>query len=171
MQRIPIFMDDKAYQTISDRVRESYPNSCILFIDKVENPNLQIAYENRKRLIELERGKVEEMQLFHGTHANLIDKIAYEGFDPEKSVVAAYGPGTYFATNAGYSFSYMKSMDKSGISYMFYADVLIGKKGFKSDTTRCDNYVDSLKTPTIIVSPYGDGAFPRYVIAFHKNAK
>ena len=171
MSRTPIYMTDKRFDEISAKVRLSYPNACILFIDEVNNFELNEAYNNRKQQIVEKRNEVTEMQLFHGTHADLIDKIAQEGFDPKKSVVAAFGPGTYFATTAKYSFHYMKSTDRSGISYMFLADVLIGKKVFyHHGIADFDNYVDNLNTPSIIVSPYHDGAFPRYVIAFHKNA-
>lgn len=33
-----------------------------------------------------------------------------------------------------------------------------------------DNFVDSIAQPTIIVTPYADGALPRYLVAFHKEA-
>lgn len=170
MARTPIYMTDPRFDEISAKVRNSYPNACILFIDEINNINLYEAYNNRKNEIETKRGQVTEMQLFHGTHAHLIDKIAAEGFDPSKSAVAAFGSGTYFATTAAYSFNYMKTTDKTGISYMFLADVLIGKKIRNGESQDFDNYVDNPNAPSIIVSPYGDGCFPRYVIAFHKNA-
>lgn len=176
--RAPVFMSDKRYGEISDRIRKDYPNSCILFIDEVVNPYTRQAYEQRKETIAAARGgsaSVEEAPLFHGTHANLIDRIAEEGFDPTKNVAAAYGPGTYFAKSAAYSFHYMKSADKNGISYMFMCDVLIGKKIIYNSQVRdrsdYDNSVDNVQAPTIIVTPYCDGAYPRFIIAFHKSAK
>jgi hypothetical protein len=37
--------------------------------------------------------------------------------------------------------------------------------------TDCDNNADSLiGDPRIITTVYPDGAFPRYIIAFHKEA-
>lgn len=171
MARTPIYMSDARYDQISAKIRISYPNACILFIDQVDNYDLSENYNNRKKDIEEKRGFVEEMQLFHGTRANLIDKIAAEGFDPSKSVVAAFGPGTYFATTAAYSFNYMKTTDKTGVSYMFLADVLVGKKIRNGADLDFDNYVDNPLNPSIIVTPYNDGAYPKYVIAFHKNAK
>lgn len=171
MSRTPIYMTDNRFDEISAKVRLSYPNACILFIDEVNNYTLNEAYNNRKQQIVEKRKEVTEMQLFHGTHAHLIDKIAEEGFDPKKNVSTAFGQGTYFATTAKYSFNYMKSTDKSGISYMFLADVLVGKKVlYYQGIPDFDNYVDNLNTPSIIVTPYQDGAFPKYVIAFHKNA-
>jgi poly [ADP-ribose] polymerase 10/14/15 len=124
--------------------------------------------------IRSERTEVKEMQLFHGTNEHLINVIANEGFDPTKNTRAAYGYGTYFAKNASYSSNYMQTSTKnSGITYMFLADVLVGKldKYKLAYNTGYDNNVDNLTNPTIITTPYANGAYPRYIIAFHKNAK
>jgi hypothetical protein len=43
---------------------------------------------------------------------------------------------------------------------MFLADVLVGKKG-----------VDNHHGTDILTTVYADGSFPRYIIAFHKEAK
>jgi hypothetical protein len=165
MEKVPIYMDNKKYSEISKRIYESFPNACILYIDEVVNDNLLLQFENKKKEI----GKV--LQLFHGTHNELIDIIAENGFDPTKNRTSAFGYGTYFALNAKYSFSYMKSNEE--ITYMFLADVLIGKLATKKPkgTTGWDNNVDNLNSPTIYTTPYPDGAYPRYIIAFHKNAK
>lgn len=158
----------------------TFSDACILFIDEVCNETLEIAYNERKNKITEQKGGIppEEILLFHGTHANIIDKIVCEGFDPRKNVAAAYGPGTYFAKAASYSFNYMKSPDSKGISYMFLSNVLIGKKiqyifskkGI-SDASAIHNYVDNVENPSIVVTPYPDGAYPKYIIAFHKNAR
>jgi len=183
MQRKPVFMSDKRYDSISDKIYASYPNACILFIDEVINEHLECAYKTRKDLIIKKRGSdnVKEIEYFHGTHANLIDKIANEGFDPTKNRVSAFGHGTYFAKTAAYSFNYMKSKDKNEISYMFLADVLLGKIKTVDNSQDYDNTASSsaylytfgstTPDPDIVVTPYADGAYPRYIIAFHKNAK
>lgn len=168
----PIFMSDKRFDKISEKVYQSYPNACILYIQEVMNESLQSAYNERKESIRLARGYVEELQLFHGTRDTIIPLITVDGFDPTKNVTAAYGYGTYFAVHAATSCSYMKS--KNPVTYMFLADVLIGKlaqKQPKSNEYSWDNNVDSLNKPIIYTSPYKDGAYPRYIIAFHKNAK
>lgn len=144
MSRIPIFMEDARYTQITSRIRETYPDACILFIDEIFNPKLQAEYDSFK----LNAGAtLEEVAVFHGTHANLIDKIADEGFDPNKNKVSAYGHGTYFAKNASYSFNYMKSQDTKGISYMFLADVIVTDK------------VHSVLAGTIYVSPFSNDCF------------
>ncbi len=171
----PISMSDPIFDDISNKIRKSYPNACILWIDEVINPILSQEYEIKKKEIEELRGKVKEIQLFHGTSTDAIHNIAKTGFDPQYNRVSAYGIGTYFAVNASYSFGYMR-IDKNEHSYMILADVLLGNivQGYglmKVDTTKYDNTVDNINNPTIYTTPYGNGAYPRYIIAFHKNAK
>ena len=179
MKRVPIFISDPLFDEITNRIKESYPNSCVLFIDRIENPELEALYETQKSTVMESCGIIgetaSEALLFHGTHANIIDKIATEGFDPAKNVTSAYGRGTYFAKNAKYSISYMKSKDNHGISYMFLAKVIIGKttKGSSSIQNivkENDTYVNDIENPTIYVTPYRYGAYPKYIIAFHKEA-
>lgn len=176
----PIRMSDKRFDQISDMIMESYPNACILYIKEVSNPSLREAYTKRREQIESVRGEVEEKQLFHGTFDSLITTIASEGFDPTKNTTSAYGYGTYFAKHASYSMNYMRSK-MSAVTYMFLADVLVGKcdtRQFIEKNNRAepaslfnwDNNVDKLTNPTIYTSPYASGAYPRYIIAFHKNA-
>ncbi len=151
----------------------------MLYIKEVVNSSLLEGYVKRREQVETARGTVEEKQLFHGTFDYLINTIANEGFDPTKNIASAYGYGTYFAKNASYSMNYMRS-NTSDITYMFLADVLVGKcvetrqfinKNSKQDALfEWDNNVDNLKNPTIYTTPYASGAYPRYIIAFHKNA-
>jgi len=166
-------MSEPAYEIVSKRIRESYPNSCICWIEENTNADLLVAYENRKQQIST-RGNINEVQFFHGTKEDIISKIAMEGFDPAFNRVSAYGKGTYFAKNASYSLNYMKP-NKEDISFMFLCDVLLGNscKGSLNltiDVTTHDSAVDNTANPTIAVTPYADGAYPRYIIAFHKGA-
>jgi hypothetical protein len=175
MARLPVMMDDNMFDVISNRIYESYPNACILFIDSVSNSDLLHNYNQQRECIHELRGEVKELQLFHGTDHYLIDIIAKEGFDPTKNKTAAYGYGTYFAKNAGYSQNYMRG-NPNDITYMFLADVLIGTltTGMRRITTekyQFDNNVDSKINPTIYTTPYRYGAYPKYIIAFHKNQK
>ena len=178
MSFVAISMSDKRFDKISDMVRKSYVNACVLYIDEVVNAPLQEAYERRRESIKSMRGAVEERQLFHGTSDEFIDPIAINGFDPTKNKTAMYGYGTYFAVNASYSYNYMRSATNNEVTYMFLADVLIGlqTQGKRQQPGTAavydwDNNVDVLSKPTIYTSPYADGAYPRYIIAFHKNAK
>ena len=170
-QVTPVLMSNKMYDEITRLVRASYRNACVLFIDEINNPELKDLYEEQKASIVAKRGIVDEKLVFHGTHAKLINVISREGFDPEKNVTSAYGKGSYFATTAQYSQSYMKSSDKNEISYMFLAQLAVGKCVLSNHADDdFDNYVNSLDNPSIFVTPYRYGAYPKYVIAFHKNA-
>ena len=151
----PVWTSDKRYSQIESRIQESYPNACILYIDEVLNDALYQRYLTRKDLI-----KATEVQMFHGTNEKNITPIITNGFDPKFNVRAAYGPGVYFAKIANYSKVYMFSSKPGEPTYMFLADVLVGKEG-----------VDNHHGPDILTTVYADGSFPRYIIAFHKEAK
>lgn len=167
-------MKEPIYNAISNRIRESFPNSCIVWIEENQNPTLLAAYENRKKEI-AKVASINEVHWFHGTKEENITKIAMEGFDPAFNKASAYGKGTYFAKNASYSNSYMLS-NNQGISFMFLCDVLMGKpcmgtSNLQIETDLYHSAVDNFQTPTILVSPLADAAYPKYIVAFHKDAK
>jgi hypothetical protein len=168
-------MSEPDYDVISKRIRASYPNSCICWIEEVVNPSLRKAYEARRALLlSGGGGPNSEQLLFHGTSEEAVNNIAAGGFDPAYNKTSAYGKGTYFAKNASYSLNYMKS-EKNGISFMFLCDVLVGNSCLGSsnmiiNTSLYDSSVDNAANPTIFVTQYADGAYPKYIIAFHKNA-
>jgi hypothetical protein len=171
----PIWMSDKRYDMINERIRASYPNACILYIDEVINEEIQRGYNRQKEEILKRNGSVNELQLFHGTKEEIIPLIAYNGFDPTKNVRGAYGYGVYFAKNASYSSGYMTAKASNQPTYMFLADVLIGKcitGGNQNNAGKMyDNNVDNVGAPSIYTTVYHDGAYPRYIIAFHKEAR
>lgn len=171
-----VSLSNKVYDEITECIRQSYPNSCVLYIDEVVNDELYSRYMARKVDLETKRGagKVKELRLFHGTKSNVINNIAENGFMTSYNKTSAYGIGTYFSTSAKYSKDYTNK-DKDDVSYMFVCDVLIGECGRVSGYTRIntdhlDNSVNNLEDPSIYVTPYDDGAYPRYMVAFHKNA-
>ena len=174
----PVSMSDKRFDEICDKIRVSYPNACVLYIDEVVNEPLENTFMKRYNSIQNARNKVDILQLFHGTESKIIEIIAKDGFDPTMNKTAAFGYGTYFAKDANYSKDFMRSVSKDAVTYMFLADVLVGKlatnqqrlPGF-DPVYDWDNNVDYLVNPKIYTTPYADGAYPRYIIAFHKNAK
>ena len=172
----PIWMSDNRYDMISKRIRSSYPNACILYIDEVINDELLQAYLQKKESIASTHGTVSEQQLFHGTKEEIIPLIADNGFDPTKNIRGAYGYGVYFAKNASYSSGYMTANKNGEPSFMFLADVLVGNTITRGSaeqvkTLNYDNNVDNLISPTIYTTVHDDGAYPRYIIAFHKEAR
>ncbi len=170
--QVPVFMSDPRFDKISNRIIESYPNACILYIDEIINDELLSKYLARKEKIKETRGFVNEMQLFHGTHEKIVPVIASDGFDPSFNKRAAFGYGVYFAKHANYSSAYMTADNPQNHTFMFMCDVLVGvtKTGGQKDDTSFDNNIDK-SDPTIVTTVYPDGAYPRFIIAFYKNAK
>jgi len=166
-------MKEPIYNTISNRIRESFPDSCIVWIEENQNSRLLAAYENRKKEI-ANVASINELQWFHGTKEENITNIARNGFDPAFNKTSLYGKGTYFAKNASYSNSYMVP-NSQGISFMFLCDVLMGKpcmgrSDLQIETNLYHSAVDNFQGPTILVSPFADAAYPKYIVAFHKSA-
>tara|TARA_B000000557_G_C20792337_1_gene451611 strand:- start:911 stop:1453 length:543 start_codon:yes stop_codon:yes gene_type:complete len=155
-------MSDKRFDDIHKRVIESYPNSCICYILEIFNNTLLRKYNNNKEKIMKRDGNIECKQLFHGTNEKSIKSICNSGFLTKYNKTSAFGKGSYFALNAMYSYSYMPT-NSDGLSFMFLADVLIGKVGEEI-------YTNSTTPTSIYVTPKDYYAYPRYVIAFYKNA-
>jgi hypothetical protein len=151
----PVWMSDKRYTDIEKQIQKSYPNACILYIDEVDNPFLLEKYQELKKQI-----GATEVQMFHGTKEQTVKTIIREGFDPSFNVRAVYGPGVYFADNASYSSAYMVATKKNEPTYMFYADVLVGVPT-----------IDNHHGPGILTTVHRFGSYPRYLVAFHKEAK
>lgn len=168
-----LLMSDKKYDEITNKIIESYPNSCICWIDEIKNNYLETQFNNL--FIEIEKKRKNKpyiLQMFHGTKEKNIEIISNYGFDVSKNKVSAYGIGTYFAKAASYSSHYMKP-DKDKISFMFLCDVIIGNtcnflpKNI-NELELYDNAVDS-QNINICVTPYNFGGIPRYIIAFYKG--
>jgi poly [ADP-ribose] polymerase 7/11/12/13 len=169
-------MSDRRYDTITEGIRKSYPDSCILWVEEVSNPNLEESYQKKKAEIESNRGKpCTELLLYHGTREASIQSILTHGFNPKINTRSAYGKGSYFAKNAEYSRDYA-SPASDDVSFMLLCNVLVCEKNVYPpnaiiDTTKHDNSVDNIKNPSIYVTPYEEGAIVRYIVAFHKDAK
>jgi hypothetical protein len=163
-----ISLSNPIYDEITNKIRNSYKNACILYIEKIINYTLLDNYEKRKESMP----DVKEYQLFHGTKSVNIRSIADNGFQTKYNKTSAYGIGTYFSTKPEYSMFHYTNIDKSGISYVFLCDVLVGKcqKGSQNLTITADNAVDKVTNPSIYVTPHDDACYPKYLVAFHKNA-
>jgi hypothetical protein len=176
VKRANVFMSDKRYDKIEEGIRKSYPNSCILWIEEISNPELEERYQSQKVEIEAKRGKpCKELELYHGTREEYANNIIRDGFDPLANTRSAYGKGSYFAKNAAYSRDYAPPASDD-VSFMLICSVLIGETSVYGanqsiNTKLHDNSVDNPKSPSIYVTPYTGGAIPRFIVAFHRNAK
>lgn len=124
-----------------------------------------------------------ELNLYHGTTADICQKINTNGFNRSfcGRNATVYGNGTYFARESWYSCQDAYSNpDASGLKYMYRARVLVGKpclgtQGLKEphpldpkDPTAGlhDCAVNNLQNPFIYVVFLDAGAYPDYLITF-----
>lgn len=164
---VPVSTSSNVFDEICNRVYESFKNSCICSVDEVKNVDLLEKYNKY-----INENECNIISSFHGTSYYNTSGIIVNGFKSEKNVTSAFGVGTYTAKNAKYSFNYMKDTDSMGLSYMFLCDVAIIKMGIVSDPTKKlnDTLVNSLENPTIYVTRNDEAIYPRYLVAFYKNA-
>ena len=170
-----ISTSDPMWEKCTSLIGASYPNSCIISVQRIINSILEAGFEERRRKIREKRGfEPKVLTLFHGTRSKEnAEIIAAEGFLCKKNVTSAYGKGTYFAVEARYSSGYMGDED---IGHMFVCDVLVGEvvhgvRNMRIDTEKYDNAVDRLDKPTMYVVPYNKGGIPRYLVTFHRTAR
>lgn len=168
-------LNDKRFDNLCSLIKINYPNSCVLWIDEVINDELLSKYMQTKEDIFKKRGFLTEKQVFHGTKESNIKEIVNNGFDSLKNKNSVFGKGTYFAEYANYSKNY-SDISSDDLSFMFICDILIGKccigcVNMVINETKYDCAVDNLNNPNIYVIPNNNAAYPKYIIAFHKNAK
>ncbi len=177
-------LGNKLFDELDEKIRKSYENCCILYIDEIKNEKLENNYNKLKEKLIEKRGEkeIKEQYLFHGTKHVSISGIYDEGFKVSLNRVNAYGIGTYLSPNAKLASGYTNVtnddntyLDGVEVSYLFYCKVLIGKmkvgkNGKLLDTNNFDVGVNHLKVPTIYSIPYDEAVVPLYLIAFYKNA-
>jgi hypothetical protein len=163
-------LSNPVYTEIEEKVRKTYPNSCILWVEELKNPELYQRYEKYKN----ELDDPNEKMLFHGTTERAARSILARGFAPSLNKRSAYGMGVYFAKAASYSKGYSRA-GRDQIAFLLFCNVALGRsapgrtnqeipKGYNS-------FADNPKDPSICVVNKTEAAYPRYLIAFHPNAK
>ena len=113
---------------VSQKFQQTMPSSRIIEITRIQNKWLWEKYTfQRKRMNVKNGGRINELELFHGTRAN-DPKLIYEneiGFDMRYSNSGMWGQANYFAEKASYSNSYAHPR-YDGSREMFFAKVLTG---------------------------------------------
>ncbi|XP_066927663.1 protein mono-ADP-ribosyltransferase PARP12-like isoform X2 [Clytia hemisphaerica] len=154
-------------------------NYRIISVGEICNKQLYRQYTiKKKNMEESNSGQVKEMQLWHGTDNDIVEKICQQNFDWRMVKTHAYGKGSYFARDASYSNSFTNGAT-SNICSMFYADVLVGQycRGL-SDYNRppertknvlYDSCVDNVSNPSIYVIFERDQFYPRYLIKYTRT--
>ena len=190
---------DPIWDTVSKVLIADYPNMCICTIERVVNPAVRAAFEDRRRAMQEAQDArhevlevagtgasdgagqpdgLHERVLFHGTKEKHIRSIVREGFLVAENRVSAFGLGTYFATSAAMSAVYTDVARTNEMSYMFVCRVLVGRCATDHhvgalDTSRFDNSTNGGRgfPPTIFTAPTDDGAYPEYLVAFYRSTK
>ncbi|XP_066927666.1 protein mono-ADP-ribosyltransferase PARP12-like [Clytia hemisphaerica] len=159
---------------------EGRMNYNIISVEEICNRQLYRQYVSKKKnMEESNKGQVKEMQLWHGTRNDIVEKICQQNFDWRMVEKHSFGKGSYFAKKTSYSCSYTSSDPVSGICSMFYADVLVGycAKGCSTYTRPpereknilYDSCVNDIIDPSIFVIFERDQFYPRYLIKYKRS--
>ena len=163
-------MSDKMYDFISEQVRKTYKNACIVWIEQIENKSQKDMFDNYVKSLP----KPNIKTLFHGTNENTARAIIFSHFDPSYKKVCAYGNGLYFSTRAQYSKSYSK-MNNDQLAFMFVCDIVCGKvaqgNSGKNIPKGYNSFTDNLKNPDMYIVDKAEAIWPRYLVAFYPLAK
>uniref|UniRef100_A0A667Y0K8 Poly [ADP-ribose] polymerase n=1 Tax=Myripristis murdjan TaxID=586833 RepID=A0A667Y0K8_9TELE len=153
-------------------------------IQRIQNKYLWQRYAVKKQILDKKYPtNKNELNLYHGTTADICHKINSTGFNRSfcGRNATVYGNGTYFAKESWYSCQDTYSNpDVSGLKYMYRARVLVGKpckglQGMKEPSPLSasnpqaglhDSAVDDLQKPFIYVVFCDAGAYPEYLISF-----
>jgi hypothetical protein len=168
----PIFMDNPDYDRIVKIVYASYPNACVLMLDRVQNPALEARYEGGKAALGGPAEGVKEVQVYHGTKDENIASIARSGFMISANTRSAYGRGTYFASNFATSKDYT-NVDRDEVSHMFICRLATKnvEAYARNEATAADTFVDNVAKPAIYVARKDDLCIPMYLVRFYRNAQ
>ncbi|CAK8697157.1 unnamed protein product [Clavelina lepadiformis] len=182
LENVP--QNSKEHQNVLSQFSSGGLNISQAFVQRVQNPTLY------KQFI-AQKGKVEArmkaagitnipvtQQLFHGTSADVCQKVYKDGFDRSYAGKNAtmYGRGVYFAKTAQYSNGYA-TPDANGQRRMFLAEVVTGEycKGNQSvitppmkpnQTDLYDSVVDNPSSPSIFVVFKDASVYPLYVLTY-----
>ncbi|XP_028398972.1 protein mono-ADP-ribosyltransferase PARP14-like [Dendronephthya gigantea] len=183
--RFNIEKQDTEYDEIHDKFLASLslaanvPNVEVVKIERIQNPGLYQLYQGKKKKM---CNDGNELDLYHGTTKDAVEKINCTGFNRSycgKNAVK-FGNGVYFAREAWYSSRRQYAVpDEKGLQYMYIAKVLVGKytKGKEglivpppidasNPNVSYDSVVDNVAKPLIYVVFYDYQHYPEYLITF-----
>jgi len=76
MSTTPVYMSDKIYNELVELLRKTYPNVCVLYIDRISNKALEKKFEARRLTFE----NKSSTKLFHGTQSGSVASIITNGY-------------------------------------------------------------------------------------------
>ncbi|XP_056145314.1 protein mono-ADP-ribosyltransferase PARP14 isoform X2 [Lampris incognitus] len=156
----------------------------VVKIQRIQNKGLWQMYAVKKQALDKKHPtNKNEMNLYHGTTAEICQRINTNGFNRSfcGRNASSYGEGTYFAKESWYSCQDSYSdPDASGLKHVYQARVLVGRvckgvAGMKEPKPLDprdplaglhDCAVDNPHCPFIYVVFCDAGAYPEYLISF-----
>lgn len=149
LQRVPL--SDPEWDRVYEWMAKSFPEACVLSIDRVVNPLLHARFEGYV----LSHPNDVQTWAYHGTRKwDNIHSIVEKGFLSELNVTSAYGKGTYFSTQITYSREYC--MIEEGRSWVLIANVS-APKDYKKPAGH------------MFVRPDNASCIPIYVVEFTRK--
>ena len=162
-------LSDPMYEQIENMVRATYEHSCIVWIEKIHNEELEKKFNEYKSKIDPPNVK----RLFHGTSEQVARIIIEEGFDPSKNKVSAHGLGVYFSTRAAYSIDYCHRTQGKDYVFMFVCDVVTGRvcrgQPYSPIPPEYNSATNSVKNPDMYIVNKREAAMPKYLVAFYPD--
>ena len=154
MQLFPVLQGSPEWQHVEVKFSSTMGVGRVQNITRVQNKWVWEKYATqKKRLDRKTSGRVNEMELFHGTRNN-DPKVIYdgeEGFDMRYGRQGMWGVANYFAVNASYSHSHAFTSGNS--RQMFLVKVLTG------DSYNCNPDGSLRMPPTKTAAQGGDVQF------------
>jgi hypothetical protein len=184
----PVLQGSTEWQHVEGKFGSTMGSGRVRSIDRIQNTWIWKKYAfQKKRLDTKNGGRVNEMELFHGTRSNT-PSIIYEGedgFDMRYGRDGMWGVANYFAVNASYSDRY--AYNSGNGRQMFLVKVLTGDTYTcvpqslrmpppKPSTTSGGMQVAQMKYDTVSGTTRGsqvfmtydnDKAYPAYLITYN----
>lgn len=168
------------YEQVLELLHTSLQDVKVLKVERVQNPFLWRALQNKIEELSLWYGdteKVDVRTLFHGTDVDVIKHICTENFDWRlhgSRFGQKYGHGAYFATDAAKALEYC-TYDPLNQRYLLVAQAVVGTIVQGDYSMHCppqnpvtgipyNSTVDDEFEPTIIVKYDKQEYYPQYII-------
>lgn len=144
-----------------------------IMLEKIVNPSLEARFKAHEAMVKTKRKMGSEATLYpmyHGTSESGLNNILENGFDVKFNKTAAYGVGTYSATNYIDAIRYAR-LDTTGYQFLLVCKVVKGvsKYGTPNEILDKTNYDSFTNDATYISCPYNDGIIPIYVIRYYNK--
>ena len=189
----PVVQGSAEWQQVEGKFASTMGGGKVRSIDRIQNSWIWKKYVFQKKRMEMKNsGRINEMELFHGTRGNNPSNIyeGEDGFDMRFCRSGMWGLANYFAVNASYSHNY--SYTSGNGQQMFLVKVLTGDTYYcpsdssfrmppvKPSTTQGGVERAQMKYDTVSGTTNGsqvfmtydnDKAYPAYLITYNTNSE